>query len=137
MNVSSSVVRGPELTNDIVANNSDVRALLERVAAKLTRREYDAAWKGATGYFDPMVRLDLNVGEGFTCVDASNRLMVVLPGETGNIVYFERYGDKSGPICCNGFSTDLAPSWTESQNRSPSGYCADNDQFVEPLLRRA
>lgn len=132
MNVQ--IIRGAELTNNIILNRQIMQELFGDVFVRLPLREYDSSWRGMTGYLDPMVRMDLDVGTGFATVDTVGRRIVVLPGAHGNVIYFDRFGDRTGPIVCNGFTRDLAPSWTDAGNGS-SGYVVDNDQFAEPLLR--
>jgi hypothetical protein len=79
--------------------------------------------------------MDLNVGEGFTSLDPSGRSIVVLPGAKGNMVFFDRFGDRTGPVVVNGFATDLVSSW-DGNDKACSGWRVDNDQFAEQLLKR-
>ena len=124
------------LTTVHIKCHDDARTILGRVHSALPLREFDHSWKGETGYFDGLSKQkDFDCGEGFASVDAHGRRIVVLPGSYGPMVYFDRFGDLTGPVVCNGHLMDLAPSW-EARSNANAGYCADSDQLIEPLIRR-
>lgn len=130
------ITEGASLTNVHIKTHADARLILARVHGVLPLHPFDPSWKGATGYMDGLARqFDFDCGTGFASVDDHGRRIVVLPGEHGPVVYFDRFGDFTGPVSCNGHTYDLAPSWNSPGN-TLSGYCADNDQFMEPLIRR-
>lgn len=132
------ITKGKMLTHDHIRTFEDARQLLQKLYFELPKRDFNPSWKGDTGYMDGVLRTpDLNIGEGFASMDPAGRRIVVLQGTAGPMVYFDRYGNLTGPVVCNGYSHDLAPSWNVGESRGPSGYCADNDQFCEPLMRRA
>lgn len=137
MNNTIKMVKGADLTNHFISSHATTRALLGKVHASLPTREFDQSWKGGTGYMDGLSKqFDFDCGTGFASVDDNGRRVVVLPGDSGPMVFFDRFGDMSGPVVCNGHTADLAPSWVTYGN-SLSGWCVDNDQFAEQLLRRA
>jgi hypothetical protein len=83
------------LTTEIITCNKNAHDLLETVAATLPTRAFHSDWTDVDGYYDNMVQLSLDLGKGFTCRDLKGRLMVVLPGRRGNIIYFDRHGGRS------------------------------------------
>ncbi|WJJ54998.1 hypothetical protein [Xanthomonas phage RTH11] len=124
------------LTNVHIKCHEDSRTILARVHSALPLHPFDPKWKGATGYFDGLSRqLDFDCGTGFASIDDNGRRLVVLPGEYGPMIYFDRFGDHTGPVVCNGHMADLAPSWSAVGNTN-SGWCADTDQVMEPLIRQ-
>lgn len=132
------------LTNNLISTRRQAQLLLEHIASQLPYRPFDPHWVDVDGYFMSMIKLNLNVGQGFTSRDQNHRLMVVLPGEYGNMIYFDRYGggevNQDGRqyaplIACSGHMRDLAPSWDSKS--AFSAYVADTDQLCEPLIRRA
>lgn len=127
-------------TNNVVYNHSDARKVFENVFNQLPLREFDPSWVSPTDYMDPMVCQDLNVGQGFASINENGRRLLVLPGFHGNVVYFDRYDNRQGPVCCNGYLEDITPSFFDvsmpRRRRSPSGYCVDDDQLAEQLIKR-
>lgn len=134
--VIDKVANDGMLTNVHIKTHEDSRTILGRVHSALPLHPFDPSWKGATGYMDGLSKqLEFDCGTGFASVDDHGRRIVVLPGDHGPIVYFDRYGDQTGPVVCNGHLADLAPSWDLLGNAN-SGWCADSDQVMEPLIRR-
>ncbi len=131
------IQKGPTLTKHHIQSSEDARLILGRVYGSLPRREFDQSWKGKTGYMDGLANQhDFDCGEGFATTDDNGRRMVVLQGVAGPMVYFDRYGDMSGGVGCNGHTADLAPSWENGDHSYPYGGMADCDQLLEALIRR-
>ncbi len=68
---------------------------------------FDPEWANGTGYFDGAVSAPLEGPEGtvYKTVDESGRRIVLVKGERGNDVVFERYADNEEvdyvPVCGN------------------------------------
>ena len=80
-------------------------------AAKITI-EFKSEYANGTGYFDPMVDLDLGLktGEAAKMIDRNGRKVIIVNTIFGNAVFFERYirnGESDNVIVVSNTPTNL------------------------------